>query len=109
MKYLALLLFFIPSAYADNHADSTDESLLQAKEYCHSMVQDGTPSDEATEFVNQCMAEQRSYIEEAREASQPDCYQQVDDAIQEKLDNDPNSSYEYDQLLDNCLNETNLD
>ena len=67
MKYLALLLFFIPSAYADNSADSTDESLLQAKEYCLSMVQDGTPEDEATEFVSQCVAEQSIYIDEARE------------------------------------------
>lgn len=110
MKYLALLLFIMPSAYANNNlAESGDESHLQAKEYCLSMVQDGTSDDETTEFVNQCMAEQSIYIEEAQEASKPDCYQQVDEAIQEKLDNDPNSSYEYEQLLDNCLNETNLD
>ena len=109
MKYFALLLFIIPSAYANNLADSSDESHVQAKEYCLSMVQDGTPDDEATEFVNQCMAEQSIYIDEAREASKPDCYQQVDEAIQEKLDNEPDSSYDYDQLLDNCLNQSNLD
>lgn len=109
MKYFALLLFIIPSAYANNLAESTDDSHLQAKEYCLSMVQGGTPDDETTEFVNQCMAEQSVYIEEAREASKPDCYQQVDETIQEKLDSEPNSSYDYDQLLESCLKETNLD
>ena len=49
MKYLALLLFIMPSAYANNNlAESGDESHLQAKEYCLSMVQDGTPDDETT-------------------------------------------------------------
>lgn len=109
MKYFALLLFTIPSAYATGLSDSIDESHLQAKEYCLSMVQDGTPDDESNEFVTQCMEEQNIYIEEAREASKPDCYQQVDEAIQEKLDSEPGSSYDYDLLLDNCLNETNLD
>ena len=73
------------------------------------MVQDGTSDDDAAEFENQCMSEQSIYIDEAREASKPDCYQQVDEAVQEQLDSDPNSSYDYELLLDNCLNESNLD
>ncbi|UZE95388.1 hypothetical protein [Alkalimarinus alittae] len=109
MKYFALLLFIIPSAYANTPADNTDESHLQAKEYCLSMVQDGTPDAESTEFVSQCMSEQSAYIDEAIEASKPDCYQQVDEMIQEKMDSDPDSSYDYELLLDNCLSETNLD
>lgn len=109
MKYFALLLFIIPTAYANNLADSSDESHQQAKEYCLSMIQDGTPESDTNEFLTQCMLEQSAYIDEVREASKPDCYQQVDEMIQQQLDSDPNSHYDYDQLLDNCLNETNLD
>ncbi len=104
MKYFVYcLLVLAPFSYGNNVQNSDENQNQQAEEYCHSMLQDGTSDEEATEYVNQCMAEQKSYMEEQDEASKPDCYQQVDEVIQQKLDQDRNSDYDYDGLLDECF------
>ncbi|WP_250657049.1 hypothetical protein [Alkalimarinus coralli] len=126
MKRFALLLSIVPFAYANNLPESADQEgdaqeqavradagyertsygLQQAKEYCQSMLQDGTPDSDANDFVDQCVSEQMAYVDtdEDYEISEPDCYQQIDNIVQDKLENDPDSSYDYDQLLNNCLN-----
>lgn len=46
--------------------------------------------------------EQESYEQESYEPDQ-NCYAKVDEHIQKLLDIDPNTEFDYDQLIDQCL------
>ncbi len=104
--------------------------------YCQSMIQAGTPAEEARQIIDDCMNEQSSYMDvayqdsgddqdtsydqeaetmesieneaqsEANYVAQDDCYQLVDEDIQQKLDANPDYDYDYDVLLEQCFNRT---
>lgn len=127
----ALLTFTLPSQLA---AQSVDD--IQA--YCQSMTGSGLSEEDLQSFMNDCIAEQRSYLEqdvqtehyedntyenntyensyeETSYEQEPqyepndyeqdqNCYAKVDEHIQKLLDTDPNSDFDYDQLIDQCLN-----
>jgi len=116
--------------------------------YCQSMVQPGTPDDEARQIIDSCVNEQNSYAQDSysdsdmnesdysssqiivesepaieeydqgnedydqgndalANVSSDDCYQRVDEEIQQQLESNPDFEYDYDMLLDNCFNQYN--
>lgn len=100
MKKLALCSLILAFS-AQLHATESPEQ--QAREYCSSMLQAGTPDDEAEQFLRECVSEQASYFMEQAEADKPDCYEQVDAYIEKATVQDPNQYYDYENLLDQCL------
>lgn len=106
------------------------ESVDDIQEYCQSMTSAGVSEEELQSFMNDCIAEQRSYVDQDiqpelyednnyestndsnyadtqyQESYEQDqhCYAKVDDHIQILLDTDPNSDFDYDRLLEQCLN-----
>ena len=106
------------------------------KEYCQSMTGSGMTEEDLQSFMNDCIAEQSSYLEQDIQTEQYEdnsyessydsayeepsyepepqyeedygrdqhCYAKVDEHIQKILDTDPNTDFDYDQLIDQCLN-----
>ncbi len=128
------------------------QSIKQIQEYCQSMGGSGMSDEDSKTFIDECIAEQSSYLEqdtsaepyednssyEDRSYQEPsyeessyednsyqdsgyesaypepqyeqedygqeqNCYTKVDEHIQKLLDTDPNSAFDYDQLVDQCL------
>lgn len=106
MRYSVLMVLLLTSTSFASEVDSdTHDYMQQARDYCQSMVQDGTPDEEVGQFLSECMSEQTAYLSELNEASKPDCYEVVDTRIQEQLAQDPDYQYDFDKMLDSCLNE----
>ncbi|MFV1873923.1 MAG: hypothetical protein ACMZ64_11440 [Oleiphilus sp.] len=123
------------------------QSINDIQEYCQSMGSSGMSQEDAKTFMDDCIAEQSSYLEQDMPAEQYDdnsaydssyenssyedshseddrtgnsddtshyeqedygyeqnCYAKVDEKIQTLLDSDPNSEFDYEQLLEQCLN-----
>lgn len=119
------------------------QNIKDIQEYCQSMAGSGMSDEDTRAFMEDCVAEQSSYmdqempaeevdqLEESSTESEPqnyeehnnydsetyqepqydqeeygqeqNCYSKVDEHIQKLLDTDPNSSFDYDQLVDQCL------
>ena len=109
------------------------QSVNDIKEYCQSMTSSGMTEEDLQSFMNDCVAEQSSYFQPEADPEQyqepsyenndeneyeqnyeqsyepesyePDqnCYAKVDEHIQKLLDIDPNTEFDYDQLIDQCL------
>lgn len=121
------------------------QSINDIQEYCQSMGSSGMSQEDAKAFMDDCIAEQSSYLEQDMPAERYDdnsayenlsentydssydtayeesneqepqyeqddygyeqnCYAKVDEQIQTLLDSDPNSEFDYEQLLEQCLN-----
>jgi len=120
--FIAGLLFCF--AFAQT---SSAQSIKDIQEYCQSMSGSGISDEDSKAFVNDCIAEQSSYLEQEFPSEQyeesnsyedsyqepqyeqedygqeQNCYAKVDENIQKLLDNDPNAAFDYDQLVDKCL------
>lgn len=152
LKYcLPLSMLLVMSASQSGFA----QSMQEIQEYCQSM-HSGMNDDESRAYIDECINEQKSYLDQDSYGSQDnyagqenyesqdyseaqsqqdypaeyesyteetyqepayepesytpesesqdqDCYSKVDEQIQKLLDNDPNSPFDYDQLLEQCL------
>lgn len=122
------------------------QSVKDIQDYCQSMGGSGMSDEDTKAFMDDCIAEQSSYLEQEIAPEQPEqyedsssyednstyednsyqdtsdessyqepqyeqedygqeqnCYAKVDEHIQKLLDSDPNSAFDYDQLVDQCL------
>lgn len=112
------------------------QSIKDIQEYCQSMGGQGMSDEDSKAFIDDCIAEQSSYLEqdmpieqEYQDNSSDDnsyensyegpyeepqyetedygleqnCYAKVDEQIQKLMDSDPNSEFDYDQLVEQCL------
>ena len=109
------------------------QSIKDIQEYCQSMSGSGISDEDAKAFMDDCISEQSSYLEQEIPPEQyedsngyeesnsyedsyqepqyeqedygqeQNCYAKVDENIQKLLDNDPNTAFDYDQLVDQCL------
>jgi len=141
MTKLANYLFTFSAVFALQCSQQlAAQSVNDIKEYCQSMTGSGMTEEDLQSFMNDCIAEQSSYLEQdiqtehyednSYESSYENsydsayeepsyeqepqyeedfgqdqrCYAKVDEHIQKILDTDPNTDFDYDQLIDQCLN-----
>jgi hypothetical protein len=110
------------------------QSIKDIQNYCQSMGGTGLSNEDSKAFIDECIAEQGSYLEQEMPPEQyeesnsyddnstyednsfqepqyeqedygqeQNCYAKVDEQIQKLLDSDPNSVFDYDQSVDQCL------
>lgn len=120
--FIAGLLFYFTFAQT-----ASAQSIKDIQEYCQSMYGSGIVDEDSKAFINDCIAEQSSYLEQDVPSEQyqesnhyedsyqepqyeqedygqeQNCYAKVDENIQKLLDTDPNAAFDYDQLIDKCL------
>lgn len=129
---------------------ATAQSMKDIQDYCQSMGGSGMSDEDTKAFMDECIAEQSSYLDQESAPEQAEqyenstsyedssyedssyeestyqdnseessyqepqyeqedygqeqnCYAKVDEHIQKLLDSDPNTAFEYDQLVDQCL------
>ena len=148
MKYSLKTFLMLNLMVITTSQSTAAQSLQEIQEYCQSMYA-GMDADEARAYVDECINEQKSYLDQdsyqenydtqenyesqdyseapqeypseyseetyqepayepesytpESETQDQDCYSKVDEQIQKLLDNDPNSPFDYDQLLEQCL------
>ena len=92
----------------DNYQESYQENYDTQESYAspdYSEAQQEYPAEQESyseESYQEPVYEPESYTPES-ESQDQDCYSKVDEQIQKLLDNDPNSPFDYDQLLEQCL------
>ena len=126
--FIAGLLFCLLFAQT-----ASAQSIKDIQDYCQSMSGSGIMDEDSKAFIDDCIAEQSSYLEQEVPSEQyqdsneyeesnsyedsyqepqyeqedygqeENCYAKVDETIQKLLDNDPNAAFDYDQLIDKCL------
>jgi len=79
--------------YEDSNSYEQNNSFEDTSNYEDTSYQDN--SDESS--YQEPQYEQEDYSQEQN------CYSKVDEHIQKLLDSDPNSAFDYDQLVDQCL------
>ncbi len=118
MKYSVLLLLLVSGGlFAEENTDSNIDNNQEIRNYCYSLVEDGTPAKEAEEQVSFCIEEQNdSAAEQSTDESQPTaaeeepldpatsaCYDKVDAIIEKQMETNPHASDQYEDLLNDCL------
>ena len=119
MKYFAcLFLAYACTSFAAPPApSSTSDQDQEIKDYCASLVEDGTPEQDVQSQIKACIDEQKANAAEdsssqedagdaADEVSDPKlnaCYDKVDAYIEKQLDTNPSASDHYESLLNDCV------
>jgi hypothetical protein len=90
--------------FIDQETSNYPEYSDQVHEQEQYTAEEETYSEESytEESYQEPVYEQDTYTPDT-ESQEQDCYSRVDEQIQKLLDNDPNASFDYDQMLEQCL------